>query len=90
MQTVTFNISSHPIMTFEIDHSTRTAKLIAITDEFVANSILTDSERTYNGIERRLNTLTNKSLTLKDYIETIKKGEFHADAQRNLNVSIES
>ena len=72
-----------------IDHETKTAKLLKTPHELSASILLTQNERTYQGIENRLNFLTNKNLTLQKQIQSIKKGEFYADAQRNLSIMIE-
>ena len=88
-QTLTFQISNTPVLVFKIDHHAKTAKLINTPDELAATILLTPRERTYTGIERRLNFLTNKDLTLKDQIESIKKGQFYADAQHNLTINVE-
>lgn len=89
MQKLSFNISNKPVLVFSINHDAKTAKLLNTPHELSANILLTPEERTYHGIERRLNFLTNKNLTLQEQIQSIKKGEFYADAQRNLSISIE-
>lgn len=88
-QKLTFNISNNPVLVFSIDHEAKTAKLLNKPHELSASILLTPNERTYHGIEKRLNFLTNKNLTLKEQIQSIKKGEFYADAQRNLNIMVE-
>lgn len=89
MQTLIFNISNVPVFEFEIDHDNKRAILKNEPHELGATILLTPEERTYHGIEKRLNFLTDKNLTLKEHIDLIKKGEFYADAQHNLNISVE-
>ena len=89
MQKITFNISNTPVLEFALNHETKTAKLLNTPHELSASILLTPQERTYQGIENRLNFLTNKNLTLQEQIQSIKKGEFYADAQRNLSIMIE-
>ena len=89
MQKLIFNISNVPVFEFEIDHDNKRAILKNEPHELGATILLTPEERTYRGIEKRLNFLTNKKLTLKEHIDLIKKGEFYADAQHNLNISVE-
>lgn len=89
MQKLTFNISNVPIFEFEIDHKNKRAILKNEPHELGATILLTPEERTYQGIEKRLNYLTNKNLTLEEHIGLIKKGVFYADAQHNLNISVE-
>ena len=89
MQTLIFNISNVPVFEFEIDHDNKRAILKNEPHELGATILLTPEERTYHGIEKRLNFLTDKNLTLKEHIDLIKKREFYADAQHNLNISVE-
>lgn len=89
MQKLTFNVSNKPVLVFSINHETKTAKLLNTPHELSASILLTQNERTYQGIENRLNFLTNKNLTLQEQIQSIKKGEFYADAQRNLSIMVE-
>lgn len=89
MQKLTFNISNIPVLIFNINHDNKTAKLINQPDELAATILLTPEERNYTGITNRLNFLTNKNISLKEHIESIKKGAFYADAQHNLVISVE-
>lgn len=88
-QILRFNISEVPVLEFSVDHSTKSARLLNQPDELAATILLTPSERTYQGIENRLNHLTDKQLSLQEHIGLIKKGVFYADSQHNLNISVE-
>lgn len=89
MQKITFNISDTPVLSFELDHVNKSAKLLNKPHELAATILLTPEERTYHGIEQRLNFLTNKQLPLEQHIKSIQKGEFYADSQHNLNIRVE-
>ena len=87
MQRLDFNISDQTILSFDVDHKTKTARLIETTDEFAARVLLTPDERTYNGIERRLNEFQQSDKPLVEHLMDIKNDGFHAPMQQNLNIN---
>lgn len=87
MQRLDFNISNQTILSFDVDHKTKTARLIETTDEFAARVLLTPDERTYNGIERRLNEFQQSDKPLVEHLMDIKNDGFHAPMQQNLNIN---
>lgn len=87
MQRLDFNISDQTILSFDVDHKTKTARLIETTDEFAAKVLLTPDERTYNGIERRLNEFQQSDKPLVEHLMDIENDGFHAPMQQNLNIN---
>ena len=87
MQRLDFNISNQTILSFDVDHKTKTARLIETTDEFAAKVLLTPDERTYNGIERRLNEFQQSDKPLVEHLIDIENDGFHAPMQQNLNIN---
>ena len=54
-----------------------------------ARAILLEDERTYAGIEKRLNDYMATQYSLLEMIDVIKNGEFYADMQHHLNIVVE-
>ena len=52
-------------------------------------AILLEDERTYAGIEKRLNDYMATQYSLLEMIDVIKNGEFYADMQHHLNIVVE-
>ena len=87
MQRLDFNISDQTILSFDVDHKTKTARLIETTDELAARVLLTPDERTYTGIERRLNEFQQSEKPLTEHLADIENDGFHAPMQQNLNIN---
>ena len=64
MQKLIFNISNVPVFEFEIDHDNKRAILTNEPHELGATILLTPEERTYHGIEKRLNCVVHQRRTL--------------------------
>ena len=90
MQKLTFKISDVPVFIFEVDHVNKRVTLLNEPDEIGADILLTENERNYNGIEKRLNYLMNKEHSLEEWAKIINKGDFYADSQHRLNLSVEN
>ena len=63
--------------------------MLYIGDEIGAKAILLENERTYAGIEQRLNYYMATKYSLLEMIDVIKRGRFYADMQHNLNIIVE-
>lgn len=90
MQKLIFKISDVPVFIFEVDHVNKRVNLLNEPNEIGADILLTENERNYNGIEKRLNYLMNKEHSLEEWSEIINKGDFYADSQHRLNLNVEN
>ncbi|HEM3533514.1 hypothetical protein [Streptococcus suis] len=89
VQRLTFRISDIEILKFEINHETKLVKTLYVRDEIGAKAILLENERTYTGIEKRLNYYMATNYSLLEMIDIINEGRFYADMQHNLNIIVE-
>ena len=87
MERLDFTISNQIVLSFEIDHEQKTARLLPSTDPLATHVILTSEEKTYQGIERRLNEMQQTKKTLKAQLKDIQAKGFHAPMQHNLRVN---
>lgn len=87
MERLDFTISDQIVLSFEIDHEQKTARLLPSTDPLATHVILTSEEKTYQGIERRLNEMQQTTKTLKAQLKDIQAKGFHAPMQQNLGVN---
>lgn len=87
MQRLDFNISDQTILSFDVDHKTKTARLVETSDELAAHVLLSPDERTYTGIERRLNEFQQTDKPLAKHLADIENDGFHAPMQQNLNIN---
>lgn len=87
---LTFYVTDLPILTFEIDLEKRQSKLLSQdANEAIAKWVLKDRERTFEGITRRLNELSNQDLSLADLIDQIKHQGLRADFQHQIKIGID-
>lgn len=89
VQHLIFRVSNLETIKFEVNHETKLVKQLYVEDERAARIILLEKERTYDGIEKRLNFYMATDYTLLEMIEVIKAGEFQADFQHNLYIIVE-
>ena len=89
VQRLIFRISTTKIFEFEVSHDTKLVKMLYIGDEIGAKAILLENERTYAGIEQRLNYYMATKYSLLEMIDVIKRGRFYADMHHNLNIIVE-
>ena len=76
MERLDFTISDQIVLSFEIDHENKTAHLRPSTDSLATHVILTSEEKTYQGIERRLNEMQQTKKTLKAQLKDIQAKGF--------------
>ena len=89
VQHLTFRISTIKVFEFEINHETKLVKTLYVGSEIGARAILLEDERTYAGIEKRLNDYMATQYSLLEKIHVNKNGEFNPDMQHNLNIVVE-
>ena len=77
------------IFTFDIDLDQRTVRLVDKTDDdIVANIIVPENKRHYDGLEAVLQYHMDTSLPMEDLLDIIDQGLFYAGCQHNLKARI--
>lgn len=88
MLRVTFNISQTPLFVFDVDLKKKQVRLLNQPNEQVADLILAKNERTYAGLERRLQYFAGNDLKLPQQLKQVREKGFKSDFQYNLNLSL--
>lgn len=86
-----FSISSCPIATLEINPRTKTITPLELSNDPLALSpIILPSDRSWTGLEKRLQEMTGNKKSLMEQLEAIQEHELCVPFQKNLKLSIEA
>lgn len=83
-----FNISKTEIFRIKLNMNTKTSEILYEGSDLSLHPILDKSERTYYGIEHRLQWMLHTEKSLPEIIKDIEADGFRYDAQNNLNIDV--
>lgn len=85
---IVFKINDYRILEMSIDISSKEARVDYCKDELSVKPILDRHERTYTGLEKRLQFMMDNQQSLVDNLADIKHNGTQIPFQRNLNIEI--
>lgn len=83
-----FNVGDVEILRIQLDMSHKTSTILSKGNELGLQPILKPAERTYFGIEHRLQWMMHTTNNLPQIIETIEHEGFRFDGQHNLFIDV--
>lgn len=81
-------VSKTPILKFNINTEKQTAVPELLSTELVASAILEPHERTYRGLEKRLQGYMHSNKELEDLVSEIQTTGIYVAYQDNLNIEV--
>lgn len=84
-----FYISETPLIEFDLNHKTRKAKVVNVTDTRAIAPIFSKRQLSYDGLEQRLQEMTDTKKSLEELTANIAEHGLCCPFQINLKAKVE-